>query len=396
MKVGVIGGGPAGIFAALEAAKRHDAVTLIDFNSAPGRKLAASGAGRGNLTNLNIDSKLYSSIEDFAYSDIIRHYNFTFLASYFKQLGIFIYHTDDGWCYPISNSAKNIAMFLNEVLRMHRVEIRASTYVKDIQYSKGRYVLSIENGESLSFDRLIIAAGGQAHPQLNSSDNLLNVLGKMGHKIITAKPGLAPIKTTKDFSKLLNGVRLDTQLTLRRNHNEVASSTGNIIFTEWGVNGPAAMNLSHYVNEGESGLTLEFNFNNTQTQEVLSTLTQNDEEKIPLSVALLPVFPIKLIDQFTENSKRKNLNLSSPPEAAKSKIANNFNFTEKILGTRGFQYAQISTGAVSSASINPANLESLILPGLFFAGEILDVIGPCGGFNLHWAFVSGIVAGKSV
>ncbi len=397
MHIGIIGAGPAGIFAALEASKRHEHVTIIDSNPSPGRKLAATGAGRGNLTNVNVAASSYSSVEKFSFDEIIRQFDYEYLHSYLNQIGIYIYHTDDGWCYPISNSAKNVAEYLAKLLETNRVEIKSSCFVTDILATKGKFILSIENEQPCSFDRLIVATGGRANPQLNASDTLLRTLEIMGHKIISARPALAPIQTTKKFSKNISGVRLDARLTIEKNGRKVAASSGNIIFTDWGVNGPGAMNISHYIGENESELKLQFDFTNAATQQMINSLNSNaDTKKLPLYLLLLPIYPFKLIDQISENAKHSGYDFSKSPDNIVQEISENLVFREKITGTRGFQFAQISTGAVSSSSVNPKNLESRITQGLFFAGEILDVIGPCGGYNLHWAFVSGIMAGRSV
>ncbi len=397
MNIGIIGAGPAGIFAALEASKRHEHVTIIDSNPSPGRKLAATGAGRGNLTNVNVAASAYASIEKFSYEEIIREFDYEFLHSYLNQNGIYIYQTDDGWCYPISNSAKNVAEYLAKLLEINRIEIKSSCNVTDILATKGKFTLFFENEKPRNFDRLIVASGGCAHPQLNASDKLLLTLAKMGHNTISARPALAPIKTTKKFSRHLSGVRLDARLTIEKKGRPVVSSFGNIIFTEWGVNGPGAMNISHYINEGESELKLQFDFTNTATKQLIGSFNSTQSTNIlSLDTLLLPIYPLKLIDQISENAKLSGYDFSKSPDSMALKISGYLVFSEKITGTRGFQFAQVSTGAVSSSNINPKNLESKITQGLFFAGEILDVIGPCGGYNLHWAFVSGIVAGRAV
>ncbi len=203
MKIGIIGGGPAGMMAAIEAAKKFSDVTIIDMNLNLGRKLAATGAGRGNLTNINVNPGAYDGFNEFLFSELIQNYNYKFLIDYFKGLGIYTYHTDDGWVYPLCNSAKNISEYLMAFIASLNVNIINESRVISITRELNKFILKLENESSLNFDKLIIATGGKAFPQLKASDSILKVLMKLGHKIIPAYPALAPIETTKHQSNLL-------------------------------------------------------------------------------------------------------------------------------------------------------------------------------------------------
>jgi len=398
MRIGVIGGGPAGIFSALEAKKTHEFVTIIDKNGFLGRKLSSTGGGRGNLTNTNIHPAAYSAFENFAYSEIIQKYDFNFLIKYFSELGITTYHTDDGWTYPVSNSAKNLSKYLEEVLKQNNIQIIRNRTVIGIDDSGKRFQVKLDNGQILQFERIIVTTGGQAHPQLNASDTILTELKKLGHKIIPSYPALSPIITTKINSKLLNGVRVDVETSILNKQNVIANTYGNVIFTEWGLNGPGIMNISHYItkNPGQNVLKIDFIQKNV-AYNLYALIEKFRNQSITLEHVLLPLLPQKIIDQIIINSKiDSTIQLNQVSDEFINKFFSNISIEEKILGTRGFEFSQLSTGAVSSSDINPDTLESKINPNLYFAGEVLDVIGPCGGYNLHWAFVSGINAGRSV
>lgn len=398
MKIGVIGGGPAGMLAAIEASRKFSNVTIIDSNLDLGRKLAATGAGRGNLTNTKINPDNYDAFDKFSFSALIQQKGYEYLINYFKEIGIQTYHTDDGWVYPISNSAKNIAEYLAAIIKGCNVEIINQSTVISINLSGNKFYLILEDGTSINFDKIIIATGGKAYPQLKASDSILSILKDIGHKIIPAYPALAPIETSKSQSDLLNGVRLNAKITLWNKNSALKSEFGNIIFTEWGVNGPGVMNLSHLIHKNSGNLNLTINFCYQEIRNLIITSLQNKNlYSIQTHVVLNPFFPKKIIDQIFKNSTiNPTTILGQQSQVNISRLIESLTISEKVKSTRGFSYSQLSTGAVNSIDVNPLTLESNIIPGMYFAGEILDVIGPCGGYNLHWAFISGITAGRSL
>ena len=391
MKIGIIGGGASGIFAAIEARKEYSDVTIFDKNDFLGRKLSATGAGRCNLTNVNVSPGVYRSIKKFAFQDLIKKYDYVFLNKYLNKLGIHTYNTDDGWVYPLSNSARNVSSFLEDYLTRQNVKINKNSSILSFFKIKNGFLVMSDSGKSFEFDKLILASGGKAYPQLRANDEILKSLLNFGHELLPAFPALAPIKTSKQETKSLNGVRFDATIRILDNKSVIGSEFGNIIFTEWGLNGPGVMNLSHLVHH-KNNLKIEIDFSTVLPQEFLTNVIANKDNFLYLSTPLLSILNKKIIDQLLLNS---NFGINSPYQLNDFlTLINKMKFTEKILGTRDFEFAQISTGAIESSQINPETLESELCPSLYFAGEVLDVFGPCGGFNLHWAFISGIVAGQ--
>lgn len=392
MKIGIIGGGPAGMFAAIEASKEHQNITLFDNNPTLGRKLAVTGAGRCNLTNTKISAEAYSSVNNFFFKTIIQQYNYEFIRKIFEEIGIYTYHTDDGWVYPISNSAKNISNLLeNQILNLG-VNIQHNTLVENIIKDQNKFTLKMHSGEERFFDNVIITTGGKAYPQLNANNQILKSIEKLGHNIIASNPALAPIITTKLETKTLLGVRQDTTIRIFHHNKFLGSEFGNIIFTDWGINGPGVMNLSYLVHQYPGDLKVEIDYKNLLPDNFIENSIKNQDKFKYLSSPFLSILNKKIIEAIFQKHKLSPNTFFS--DQVFHKLVKDLKFTEKINGTRGFEFSQISTGGIDSSQINNETLESKVCPGLYFAGEILDVMGPCGGFNLHWAFVSGLLAGK--
>jgi predicted Rossmann fold flavoprotein len=222
---------------------------------------------------------------------------------------------------------------------------------------------------------------------------------ELGHDILPSHPALAPLKTSKMKSDKLNGVRLNAQIIITKQDDTiVGSEMGNIIFTEWGINGPGVMNLSHKIHDLKEKLNILIKFNYDNLENLIEgNFYRYRSSQIPLRNVLLSLYPAKLIDQMIYNSElNSNIRMIELSEKEILRMKENLTIKEKIIDTRDFNFSQISTGSISSRHVNTRTLESKLISGLFFAGEILDVIGPCGGYNLHWAFVSGIVAGNSI
>ncbi len=402
MNVGIIGGGPAGMFAALEAVKKGNQVTIIDNNPSLGRKLSVTGGGRGNLTNLGIRASAYYSQD----RQVLRQleplfsvYTAQFLINYFYQLGIPTYHTDDGWVYPISNSAKNLSQYLISLLEENNIKILTETFIEDVIPSASPRQMTLIDAKQnkYGFEHVIFAAGGKAYPQVGSSSSILHALSKNGYQTNPIYPALAPLKTTKTTTGLLKGLRFDAQLTLKSTEGMIAAADGNIIFTEWGLNGPGVMNLSHFYYLQPEQLILTINPLIQFKPEMAALIKNHPNQNLKLSVLLLSFIPAGVISQYEKNKNRfLHKTLDQLARVNLDHLLQSFDLEETVLGTRDFKFSQLSTGGIKLNQIDLTTMKSKIHPNLSFAGEILDLIGPCGGFNLHWAFMSGLIAGLHI
>ena len=398
MKIGIVGAGPSGIIAALEARSQGAQVILFDANPIVGRKLAATGSGRCNLTNVHAQPKSYYTGSIDFLKAAFSQFGHKELIAWLNLHGILTYATQDGWVYPLSNSAQNIVDILQAQLVCAGVEIHLRTLISGIQEINHAFKLVTPDPKKYFLvDRVILAAGGPAFPQLGARDNCYTILKQLGHTIEPKKPALAPLLTEAGVFHKLQGVRLDVGVKLLVNEKIIGQTMGNIIFTSWGLNGPGVMDISYLVSQNsQMPLELELDFLPYHFSDLQKGINQFKDQAIPLASILESVLPFKVVkfilDQCHLSVQKSLLDIS------KSEIEQIF-YTLRhqkvtVNGTKGFKESQVSIGGVPLHEINPTSMESMIIEGLFLAGEMVDISGPCGGFNLQWAFTSGFVAGN--
>ena len=395
-KVAVIGSGPAGLMAALFAAQGGGQVTIIDTNEHTGRKLLVTGAGRCNLTNADVAAVRYACDNPVWLNEVLLQFSREDLLHYLDSIGIPTFATFDGWYYPVSESAHAVADAFDAALISLGVEKMLRKQVTGVQpTSNGLNVLL--HRDALSFDRVVIACGGKAYPAMGSDGSLHGIIHGLGHKFHPVNPALAPITADMQGMQALQGIRLDADVTLKQAGTALGKTFGNIIFTRWGVNGPGVMDLSYLVHAySPKNMLLQLNFLHRHEAWLRYALHNEAGLNLPARVLVQSILPPKLasfmlslvnIPADTPRSK-----LSAGQVSSLMEQLTNFQLT--VTGTRGFEYCQVSSGGVAVEEVHPETMESLIVPGLYFAGEVLDVVGPCGGYNLHFAFTTGAIAGQ--
>jgi len=394
----IIGAGPAGMTAALFATKSGKKVRLIDGNEQVGRKLLVTGSGRANLTNQRMEASRYSCADAVWMETLLKRFGHAELIAFLREIGVLTFSTSDGWCYPISESAQTVVEAFAYALRLAGVEMVLNTKVTSIHKTKDGFNLDLSSGAKISANHLIVAAGGKAYPTLGSRGELFASLKKLGHSITPLVPALAPVTCEMSPWKALSGVRFDTRASLYENNNLLAETTGNLILTQWGLNGPAVMDLSHHISTRPNA-KLEFRLNplfNSEA-ELRNLIARKRSTDTPLRILLGSVLPPKLppvliaragypldvpINELNDGQTEKVI-----------KIASAMPF--KVTGVRGFEYCQVTAGGVPVSEVDPMNMRSRSVPGLALVGETLDVVGPCGGYNLQYAFSSGALAGMT-
>ena len=404
MKAAILGGGAAGIITALELNRKSRIKTfLFDLNPQPGRKLAVTGSGRGNLTNEVQDYRRYGSSAGFQLDRNVPLPDPELIRARLHEYGIPTVATDDGWVYPISNSAANAVSTLRAQLSANQVEIVSETKITRLSVNRNAaFGLTAEDGRRFSgFDALVVATGSPAYPQIGGDDSILSEIRALGVRAHDFSPALTGI-ILKNAEKRLSGTRLDVRASLTIGGKRIASESGNLIFTDFGVNGPAAMNLSHLAAraiaaQAKTDFSIDLLIGNHA--KMLCELFYNPAfNHMPYAAIFHAVLPEKVGAFFLNR-------WGIPPGAAVGQIepaqfkAHLKSLTAlrfSVAGTKSFRDAQVGYGGVDLNEVDFATMESKKIPGLYFAGEILDVVGKCGGYNLSWAFSSGIRAGNAV
>ena len=403
-QIGIVGAGPSGMMAALEAAKQGARVLLFDSNPMVGRKLLVTGNGRCNLTNAHAAAHRYTCTDPAFLERLLAEFGHERLIAALRELGIITYSTHDGWYYPVSNSAATVVDAFAAALELAGVGVYLRHKIVSIRQAKGNFTLKADcpdGARTYTVERVVVAAGGKAHPALGSKGECFPLLEKLGHTVVPVRPALVPIRAdVKRFHKL-QGVRLDVGLALFRGGKKLGQTVGNMLFTQFGFSGPAPMDLSHlvstYMEDGGPPLRLTIDLIPRSFPELGQLVARKRDEPVPLRVVLGAVLPVKIppvflhmvglspdvrLDQISDQNMGKLLALLTGVSA-------------RVKGTREFKFSQLSTGGVDVAEVDPRSMASRRVPGLYLAGEVLDVVGPCGGYNLQFAFSSGAIAGMA-
>ncbi len=400
-RVAVIGGGASGLVAALTAAQAGARVCLWERNERLGRKLLVTGSGRCNLTNDAVSAERYACADPQWMASLLAQFGVGDVLRLLESVGVSTYKTDDGWYYPRSNAAQSVVSALEHALRQARVEVCLGVQVTGLERAgEGFRLRVVQDGQQREerFSRVIVAAGGAAYPTLGSRGELFAELTRLGLRTTPKRPALAPVLAELGALRGLQGLRLDVGARLEQDGRTLAQSRGNLIVTEWGFNGPAVMDVSHAVSAHEGQrLTLVLDLLAFNAEEFAALLTAQRTQPFPAALLLGAFFPPKLAPVYLRMAGLpEQAMLNQLKEAEIQRLVGCLRETRLgVRGVRGFEYCQVSAGGVAVSEVEPTTLEARRLPGLYLTGETLDVVGPCGGFNLQYAFSSGALAGRA-
>lgn len=420
--VAVVGGGAAGIMAALSVRKSHPGLTvaIIDRTHALGRKILVCGAGRCNVTNIHLkhdapgahyrgapSAFIESVFSQFGYDDII---------SFFRTLGVELYverKTDIGKLFPVTDQAKTVTSILEAELADGAVGIHLSTRVVSVARVSDGFMLTLvreERGERTGQDfrltatRVILATGGKTYPALGSDGSGYALAEDLGHAIVEPVVSAVPLVAKNPLSQVLQGSKMEMAATSVIAGRPVRTTVDDVMFTEYGLSGPAILNISRDISirmnrdhGGDCAVSLNF-FPGSDATAARAILEPRwvARPRRTLEQSLYGLFPNKVAGAIVSViGIPRDASVSSLTEPERQRIATRLtSFVIPVSGTRGWNEGEFTAGGVASADIDPVTLESRFVPGLYFAGEVIDVDGDVGGYNLSWAWCSGAVAGR--
>ena len=396
--VAVVGGGASGIIAALTAAEvsgRH--VLLLERQQRIGRKLLATGNGRCNLTNQNASPTDYFGRDPAFAEYALSHFGPVDAQRFFSRIGLLTVTEPGGRVYPFSDSSNSVLDVLRFALDRAAVEQRCSFPVDEI-IPKGKAYLLKSGNETLLADAVILACGGAAGAKLGGVMDGYRLGKALGHRRTPLYPSLTRILTASDYPRSLKGVRVQASLRLMRGDHLLAESAGEVQFTENGVSGPAGFDLSRAVSFGGEGQVLHLKLLPFESEGILSLVHARQKQFPELEASEL--FTGMLHNRLGRVLvKAAGIPATVPlktltPEDLRTAARVCEDFCLPVRGTDGFDAAQVTAGGLITDDFDPKTMQSRLHPGLYACGELLDIDGPCGGYNLQWAWASGRLAGR--
>ena len=386
MRIAIIGAGPAGLAAAGISSKENE-VVVFDGNDDAGKKLLLTGSGRCNIGNTNNDLSKYHSSNNELIKKIINDKNLDKVNNFFKEIGL-VLKDKNGYLYPYSEKSSSVLSCLKSSLD---VDFRFNTYIENIKRKDDKFII---NGEV--FDKVIITTGGLSYPKTGSTGEGFHLAEKFGHKIIDLNPSLTALETKTGLEKEWAGTRIEVNVSSYIDNSKVKEEHGELQLTSLGLSGICIFNLSRDIrlalNEEKS---CEVKINFCPWTDDLSKYMEENKDKYLTNICD-GFLDYKLTNLFLKYLKIKNKKWWELKIDEKNKFIDTLtNFKVSIEDTKGYLDAQVTSGGVSLGEINLETMESKLVKNLYFAGEVLDLDGDCGGYNLTISFVTGLVAGDN-
>ncbi|MDF2672091.1 MAG: hypothetical protein K0R09_356 [Clostridiales bacterium] len=401
-RVIIVGGGAAGMTAGIVARRNGAQVVVLEQMNRVGKKILATGNGRCNLTNENIDIKRYHGRNHRFAMSALEQFNMEQTVQFFEYMGVSCKSEDGGKVYPRSDQSSSVLDVMRYEIEKLEIDERVEAGVKSIHPGKKEFTVVLRDGEELKGDRVVIAAGGKAAPNLGSNGSGYGLVTPFGHKLIDPFPALVQLKLNAQFLKALKGVKFIGAAAVGAGDEELRREMGEVLFTDYGISGPPILQLSRRAGEQlQTGrkpwieVDMFPGYCREELGDMLSTKLGYQPQK-PLDFSFVGLInkrliPVVLKEAGVDDIKKQCQSIKTNEFENIIRILKNWRF--EVMGTNSWSDAQVTAGGIDVSDINQDTMESKLIPGLYFAGEVLDIDGDCGGFNLQWAWSSGYVAG---
>ena len=407
MIIGIIGAGASGMAAALAASENENVqVILWERQARVGRKLAATGNGRCNLTNMNAHALPYMNGQGDGYyhgtepsfvRDALLHYGPDETLLWFRRMGLYTVKEESGRVYPYSDQANSVVDVLRFALDRPNIRLLCGREVKKVSCKDGAFLVT-DSEESIRCDKLIVACGGIAGSKLGGTMSGYQLLRSFGHHCTKLRPSLVQLKSNWHGCAALKGVRANCSVMVLHNGQLFAECEGELQFTEYGLSGPVIFEVSRDVCSEKGVWVCSLNLLPGYLEEDLEYELMRRKATNLLSDELLTGILHNRLGRVIskEAGVKSGIPIKDIPDTVLREVARLVKeFDIQVTEPMGMDSAQVTAGGILTSEFNPETMESKLVPGLYACGEVLDIDGACGGFNLQWAWSSGRLAGES-
>ena len=403
----IIGGGASGLIAAITAKDLGIDCAILEATDRIGKKILTTGNGRCNIGNNNISiNRYHSEVTDFPIHTL-NSFPVDYMKDLFNTLGLPLVTLEGGKMYPMSLQASSVVDMLFLAIEERNIPVYLNCKAKDLETTKYGFNILVNNEENYECNKLIIATGGKSYPKTGSDGSGYKLAEKLGHKIVPPLPSLVQVKLNHNKLKALSGIKFDGFAEILINAESQKKEFGEILFTDYGISGIPVLQLSRLVSYHSSlkptniNITLKIDMLPDINRENLSEFLENhwgtfgyrSVTNSLIGIINKKLIPILLKEAGVSDIHKPCWNLTWDEKKNVMDLLKGWTFD--VCGTNSFSSAQVTSGGIDVSLVNPKTLESTLIPNLYFAGEILDVDGDCGGFNLYWAWGSGVISAKN-
>jgi len=400
----VIGGGAAGIAAAIASKDMGIDAAIIEGSDRIGKKLLSTGNGRCNITNTDINPDRYHSENPSFPENILGRFGYNDTVDFFSLLGLPLTTLDGGKAYPLSLQASSVLDILRLSLEERGLPVYLNSKVKEVKPTKKGFRLLTNGGDVFECSRLIICCGGKSFPTSGSDGSGFTLAKQLGHSIVRPIPSLVQLKLRYDHLKAVSGVKFDGYAKVISGEGESRQEYGEILFTDYGISGPPVLQLSRkasYALSRQEAVSIVVDMMPGMTLPALGEFLENHFATFSyrsvmnslIGIANKKLIPIILREAGIRDIHKPCCELTVIEKKKLYGIMKAWSF--EVYDTNSFKNAQVTAGGIDTREVSADTLESKLVPHLYFAGEVLDVDADCGGFNLQWAWASGYIAAMS-